>query len=147
MRESNQTSPRRISRAGVAAIVFILVIVAVAIAAPLVSPYSPTSQPDIVGLRAHPPMWTHPFGTDLASRDLLARVIYGARTSLSVALLAVLLAATLGMAYGMIAGYAGGTADAIMMRLLDGIIAIPRMLLLIVLLSYWNRSAAALIVG
>jgi peptide/nickel transport system permease protein len=131
----------------IVAAAFIALLALVAIAAPLVSPYSPTAQLDIVGLRAHAPTFAHPFGTDLASRDLLARVIYGARTSLSVALLAVLLSTTLGVGYGMVAGYAGGATDTVLMRLLDGMIAIPRTLLLIVLLSIWRQGSTALIVG
>ena len=131
----------------VAAAVFVVLISLVAIAAPLVSPYSPTQQLDIVGLRAVGPSLAHPLGTDLASRDLLSRLIYGARTSLSVALLAVLVSTTLGVAYGMIAGYAGGAVDTVLMRMLDGMIAIPRPLLLIVLLSYWRQGSTALILG
>ena len=134
-------------KGAIAAAVFVALLVLVAIAAPLISPYSPTEQIDIVGLRAHGPSFAHPFGTDLFSRDLLARVIYGARTSLSVALLAVLVSTTLGVAYGMIAGYAGGRTDTVLMRMLDGMIAIPRPLLLIVLLSYWRQGSTGLILG
>ncbi len=126
---------------------FVLVIVTIALAAPLISPYSPSTTLDIVNLRAQAPTLAHPFGTDLASRDLLSRVIYGARTSLSVALLAVLLSTTLGVAYGMIAGYLGGLVDTVLMRALDGLLSIPRVLLLIVMLSYWEQGATALIVG
>ena len=126
---------------------FVLLIAFVALAAPIVSPYSPTQQLDIVALRAQAPTFAHPFGTDLASRDLLSRVISGARTSLSVAFLAVLLSSTLGVSYGMVAGYAGGKIDAILMRTLDGLLAIPRPLLLIVALSYSQKGATALIVG
>jgi ABC-type dipeptide/oligopeptide/nickel transport system permease subunit len=131
----------------IVAAVFIVLLSLVAIAAPVVSPYSPTEHLDIVKLRSQPPMLAHPFGTDLASRDLLARVIYGARTSLMVALLAVLVSTTLGVGYGMISGYAGGATDTIMMRALDGMIAIPRVLLLIVLLSFWRQGSTALILG
>lgn len=131
----------------IAAAAFIILLSLVAIAAPILSPYSPTEHLDIVKLRAQGPMLAHPFGTDLLSRDLLSRVIYGARTSLSVALLAVLVSTTLGVGYGMIAGYAGGKVDTILMRALDGMIAIPRPLLLIVLLSYWRQGSTALILG
>src|SRR4051794_40177003 len=110
----------------IVAATFIVLLSLIAIAAPIVSPYSPTEHLDIVKLRAQAPTWAHPFGTDLSSRDLLARVIYGARTSLSVALLAVLVSTTLGVGYGMMAGYAGGSVDTILMRALDGMIAIPR---------------------
>ena len=135
-------------RATLVAAGFITVLGVLALAAPLVSPYAPTAQLDIINLRAHAPTLAHPFGTDLASRDLLSRVIYGSRTSLSVALLAVVLSTTLGVAFGMFAGYVGGVADAILMRALDGLMAIPRVLLLIVLLSFWARGGAvALIIG
>lgn len=134
-------------KAAIAAGSFVLLIVMIALAAPLISPYSPSATLDIVNLRAHAPTLSHPFGTDLASRDLLARVIYGARTSLSVALLAVLVSTTLGVAYGMVSGYAGGVVDTLLMRFLDGLMSIPRVLLLIVLLSYWVKSPVALILG
>lgn len=138
---------RRLGWGVIAAGTFVLVLAIVALAAPIVSPYAPTAQLDIVNLRAHAPTLAHPFGTDIASRDLLSRVIYGARTSLSVAFLAVLLSTTLGVAYGMVAGYAGGAVDTILMRTLDGLMAIPRVLLLIVLLSYWEKGATALVLG
>lgn len=137
----------RIDNATLAAAIFVGVVAVIAIAAPLVSPYSPHANLDIVNLRAQGPTLAHPFGTDLASRDLLSRVIYGARTSLSVALLAVLLSTTVGTAYGMTAGYAGGAVDTILMRVLDGLMSIPRVLLLIVVLSYWEKGATALILG
>jgi peptide/nickel transport system permease protein len=130
------------------AAVFIALLAIVALSAPLISPYSPTATLDIVNLKAHAPSLAHPFGTDLASRDLLSRVIYGSRTSLAVALLAVVLSTTVGIAFGLTAGYLGGVTDAVMMRILDGLLSIPRVLLLIVLLSLWaNGSETALILG
>jgi peptide/nickel transport system permease protein len=135
-------------RGALIAVVFIVILSVVALGAPIISPYSPTAQLDIVNLKANAPSFAHPFGTDLASRDLLSRVIYGSRTSLTVALLAVVLSTTVGVAFGMIAGYVGGVTDTVMMRTLDGLLAIPRVLLLIVLLSFWaNGSESALILG
>src|SRR3954470_6122529 len=92
-------------RGMVLALVFIGILILVALAAPLISPYSPTEQLDIVRQKALRPSWAHPFGTDVAARDLLSRVIYGGRTSLSVALLAVMVSTTVGLAFGMIAGF------------------------------------------
>ena len=130
------------------ATVFIALLTIVALSAPIISPYSPTATLDLVNLKAHAPSLAHPFGTDLASRDLLSRVIYGSRTSLAVALLAVVLSSTIGIAFGLTAGYVGGITDAAMMRVLDGLLAIPRVLLLIVLLSVWaDGSESALILG
>ena len=116
----------------------ILVFGTVAVLAPLLAPYSPTEQLDIVGLKNHGPSAAHPFGTDRFSRDVLSRVLFGTRISLSVAMLAVLLSATIGTAYGVIAGYLGGRIDTILMRLLDAFLAIPRVLLLVALLSLWS---------
>jgi peptide/nickel transport system permease protein len=135
-------------RVSLVAAVFIVALTIVALSAPIISPYSPTATLDLVNLKAHAPSLAHPFGTDLASRDLLSRVIYGSRTSLAVALLAVVLSSTIGIAFGLTAGYVGGVTDTVMMRLLDGFLAIPRVLLLIVLLSLWaDGSESALILG
>ena len=79
--------------------------------APLVAPYDPIAQPDIIALKSLPPSAAHPFGTDQASRDILSRVIYGARVSLGVAALSVLVAITVGTLYGAVAGYRGGQAS------------------------------------
>jgi peptide/nickel transport system permease protein len=125
------------------AVVFIMVLALIALAAPIISPYSPTAQLDIVNLKGQAPSWAHPFGTDVTSRDLLSRVIYGARTSLAVALLAVVLSTTVGVGFGLIAGYAGGVVDSIMMRTLDALLTIPRVLILIVALSFWPEGGAA----
>src|SRR3954464_9135391 len=119
-------------------LVLIGLLCAIALLAPLLAPYSPTAQLDIIGLKNQPPSLAHPFGTDQYSRDLLSRMLFGARISLSVALLAVLLAATVGTAYGLTAGYFGGRVDAIMMRLLDACLAIPRVLLLVAVLALWS---------
>lgn len=138
----------RSQRGALVAAVFIVLLAIVALAAPVISPYSPTEQLDIVNLKGHAPTFAHPFGTDLASRDLLSRVIYGSRTSLAVALLAVVLSTTVGIAVGLTAGYVGGLTDSVLMRTLDGLLSIPRILLLIVLLSVWaNGSETALILG
>ena len=129
---------RHVTRhAGIAAGV-LAVIVVVALFAPVVAPYDPIAQPDIIGLKTLAPSFSHPFGTDSFSRDVLSRCMYGARISLSVATLATLIAVTLGTLYGAIAGYVGGTVDAVLMRIVDAALAIPRVLLLIAILALWN---------
>jgi peptide/nickel transport system permease protein len=105
---------------------------------PFFSAYSCNEQLDIVKLANARPSWSHPFGTDQYSRDVLTRVLCGARVSLAVATLAVLLSMTLGAAYGLIAGYVGGRVDNAMMRILDGFLSIPRVLLLIAVLTLWH---------
>jgi peptide/nickel transport system permease protein len=116
----------------------ILLIVAVtAIVGPWLLP-DPLSQPDILA-GSMPPALGHPFGTDQLNRDILSRVVTGARVSLSVALLAVVLSMTLGAAVGLIAGYLGGVVDAALMRLVDGALAIPRLFILLLVLAVWER--------
>jgi len=130
------------------ALIFLLCIIA--IFAQQLAPYPPNAQLDIIGLKSRPPSGAHPLGTDQYSRDLLSRMLFGARISLSVAMLAVLLSATVGTAYGLISGYWGGRVDAVMMRLLDAFLAIPRVLLLVAVLALWSPvplSALILVIG
>ena len=128
-----------LSGAARVALAVLAAIAVVAAFAPLVAPYDPAAQPDIVGAKNLPPSAQHPFGTDPYSRDVLSRVIYGARLSLTIGFLATMVSLTLGVAYGAVAGYAGGFVDALMMRILDALLAIPRLLLLIAILAAWTR--------
>ena len=128
-----------LSGAARVALAVLAAIALVAAFAPLVAPYDPAAQPDIVGAKNLPPSAQHPFGTDPYSRDVLSRVIYGARLSLTIGFLATMVSLTLGVAYGAVAGYAGGFVDALMMRVLDALLAIPRLLLLIAILAAWTR--------
>jgi peptide/nickel transport system permease protein len=109
----------------------------------------PLAQPDILQ-GSLPPGPGHPFGTDQLNRDVLARVVAGARVSLSVAFLAVILSATLGAAVGLLAGYWGGAVDSALMRLVDGALAIPRLFILLLVLAVWERvplAALVLLIG
>ena len=125
----------RSARWGLAVIALLVI---AAIVGPLLSSYSCIEQLDIAHLNNAPPSWSHPFGTDQFSRDVLTRVLCGARVSLAVATLAVLLSMTLGTAYGLVAGYVGGRVDNAMMRVLDAFLSIPRVLLLIAVLTLWH---------
>ena len=134
---------RRSSRV---ALIVLGVIVVIALLAPLLAPYDPAAQPDIVSGKDLAPTLAHPFGTDPYSRDVLSRVIYGARLSLTIGILATLVSLTFGVAYGAVSGYAGGVVDAIMMRFLDALLSIPRLLLLLGVLVAWpHLSIGALI--
>ena len=129
-----------------AALVVLALITVVGLLAPVIAPYDPAAQPDIVRLKELPPSQAHPFGTDSYSRDVLSRVLYGARLSLLIGILATVVSLTVGVAFGAIAGYAGGIVDTIMMRVLDAFLAIPRLLLLVAILAAWPRlSIGALI--
>jgi peptide/nickel transport system permease protein len=117
-----------------------------AIIGPAVRGIGCNEQLDIELLKNAPPSWRFPLGTDAFSRDLLVRVLCGARISLSVGALAALIATTLGAVYGLTAGYLGGRADAVMMRLLDAFMSIPRVLLLIALLTIRHHTIVGVIV-
>jgi peptide/nickel transport system permease protein len=124
----------RENKLAVAGLIVIVLMYAVAIAAPLISRYDPTVlQP---GARSKPPSAEHWLGTDRNTRDVYARLIVGARVSLSVGFTAVLIIMSVGTALGAIAGFFGGIVDAIIMRFTDILLSIPQILLLI--------SAAAL---
>jgi len=126
-------------RSAMAGLTILVALALVALAAPYVAPYDPRAQPDIVALKDLPPTLSHPFGTDHLSRDVLSRIIFGSRVSLSVAFLAVVVASTVGTGYGAIAGYLGGMLDGLMMRVVDALLSIPRVLLLIAVATLWNR--------
>ena len=130
---------------GRAGALLLLVVLVSAIVGPWFLP-DPLAQPDILA-GSLPPGLGHPFGTDQLNRDILARVVAGARVSLSVALLAVGLSATIGTGVGLVSGYWGGLVDVGLMRLVDGALAIPRLFLLLLVLAVWERvPLAALIV-
>ncbi len=133
-------------RSSQVALILLGVIVLVGLLAPWLAPYDPAAQPDIVGLKSLPPSLAHPFGTDPYSRDVLSRVLYGARLSLTIGVLATFVSLTVGVAYGSVAGYMGGLLDGVMMRVLDAFLSIPRLLLLLGVLVAWpHLSIGALI--
>ena len=97
-----------------------------------------------------PPCDTHPFGTDLNGRDLLSRTLEGARISLLVGCTGALVSLVIGTGVGLIAGYAGGRTDALLMRLVDVLYAVPRLILIILasfLLDPWLQQALATFQG
>lgn len=134
----------------VGALLLFGVLVTVAALAPLLAPYNPVIPLDIVALKHVPPSAAHPFGTDLFSRDVLSRVLYGARVSLGVGAIAALVAATIGALVGGIAGWSGGWIDSLAMRIVDVGLALPRLLVLIAAVALWGVPGPlglALIVG
>jgi ABC-type dipeptide/oligopeptide/nickel transport system permease subunit len=137
--ESSEPVLRRLwkHRGGRAALIVLSLFVLAAIVGPFFA-QSSIVQTDIVGMANRPPSWAHLFGTDHVSRDVLSRVLSGARISLAVSSLAVLLSVTLGTFYGIVAGFLGGRVDNAMMRVLDGFMSIPRVLLLICVLTFWQ---------
>jgi peptide/nickel transport system permease protein len=120
-------------------------LVLIAVTAPAIAPYDPAAQPDIVLQKNLPPSLAHPFGTDSYSRDVLSRILHGTRTSLGIAGLAVLVALAVGVTVGSVAGMRGGLLDRVLMRGVDAVLSIPRILLpLIIAAAVGQLSLAAL---
>lgn len=118
----------------------------VTLLAPVLTPYHPDRHGDLPAERYLSPSLEHPFGTDKFGRDVLTRVLYGARISLSVSLLAVSLSVIIGSMVGAVSGYLGGMFDAVIMRIVDALMAIPRLFLLITCIALFSRSIILLII-
>jgi peptide/nickel transport system permease protein len=135
--------------AAAAAAATLLIIVLAAILAPWIAPHDPAQTPNIAA-GAQPPSAEHWLGTDPYSRDLLSRILFGARISLGIAVLAVAVATVLGTAWGAVAGYAGGWLDRVLMHIVDAGLAIPRILLLLGIIALWGKLSTmsiALLLG
>jgi oligopeptide transport system permease protein len=111
------------------------VLVLVAVAAVIGPHFLPAAAANVSQNSFLPPSRLHPFGTDLNGRDLLYRVLLGAQISLLVGIAGAAVSFAIGTTYGMIAGYLGGSVDSLMMRLVDILYAIPRLIFLLILIS------------
>jgi len=129
----------------VVGLVIVLFFFGAALLAPGLTPYEPFAQQPTTD-RYEKPSADHPMGTDKFGRDIMSRVLYGARLSLTVAVFAVLLAALLGTAFGAVSGYFGGWIDDAFMRMADGLLAFPRLLLVLTLVAFFSNSIALLII-
>lgn len=116
----------------------VAVLLLCALAAPFLAPWHPDAVPAEGVIRSVGPSIAHPFGTDALGRDVLSRVLHGARVSLGVALLSVALATTVGALFGALAGWTGGVVDTVCMRLLDVVMAVPRLLVLLCVSALWG---------
>ncbi len=108
-------------------LIFLVIMIALAVLVPILSPYTYDAQD--LDFRNAMPSLIHPLGTDKLGRDILVRLMFGARISLAVGFVAAFLNLIIGVVYGGISGYAGGKVDMVMMRVIDCIYSIPSMLL------------------
>jgi peptide/nickel transport system permease protein len=126
-----------------------LVILAVYLAAALIGPFvlpgDPTRQS--LRMRAAGPTWSAPFGYDELGRDLFTRIVYGARVTLGIAVAAVALGGSIGVAIGAVAGYQRGVVDALLMRVIDVLLAFPSLIVALAIVATLGSSIPNLIVA
>jgi ABC-type dipeptide/oligopeptide/nickel transport system permease subunit len=121
----------RRNKLAVTGLVIVLILLAVAMIGPWITPYDFLSQN--LDARNFPPSFDHPFGTDDLGRDVISRVIYGARTAFLVAVCVTAIAFSIGVILGAIAGFYGGTFDRLMMWFTDMTMSVPQLLLVVVI--------------
>ena len=115
-----------------------LAVCGLAILTPWIAPYGYAQQQLAMG--ATPPSAAHWLGTDIYGRDLLTQIMYGGRVSLAVGFIATAVALLIGVTWGAVAGYAGGEVDAVMMRLVDILYALPFMIFIVLLMVVFGRN-------
>ncbi|MBI3979337.1 MAG: ABC transporter permease subunit [Chloroflexi bacterium] len=133
------------NRLAMAGALGLLLLVLIAVGAPVVAPYDPIAQ-DYDHLLEGPSL-AHPFGTDNFGRDILSRVIHGGRISLSLGLFGTLVGVSLGVSVGILAGYYGGLVDDLTMRLLDIQLAFPGLLLAITIIAILGVGAINVVIA
>jgi peptide/nickel transport system permease protein len=148
--ETPRPAIRRLSSFPVIPVTIIVLMVLIALAAELLAPHNP--EIGSLGLRFRPPAWqtggtaTNLLGTDHLGRDVLSRLIFGARVSLVVGFTAVIVAGILGIALGILAGYLGGWVDEVIMRLTDSWLALPALTFAIFLAAVMGPSEMNIII-
>tara|TARA_B100002019_G_scaffold213769_1_gene186390 strand:- start:9 stop:860 length:852 start_codon:yes stop_codon:yes gene_type:complete len=135
-----QDAVRRLiqNRAAMIGGITILLLIILAVFAPWIAPYSYSYQNLDIG--ASPPSAEHLLGTDVLGRDLLSRLLYGARISLLVGFVATGVALVIGVSWGIVAGYFGGRVDSIMMRIVDVLYGLPFIIFIILLMVIFGRN-------
>ncbi|NBB55292.1 dipeptide ABC transporter permease DppC [Pantoea vagans] len=132
------------NKGAVVGLVYIIIVLLCAIFADVLAPHAPAEQ--FRDALLHPPVWqeggnwSYILGTDDVGRDVLSRLMYGARLSLLVGCLVVVLSLIFGVIFGLLAGYLGGVVDAIIMRVVDIMLALPSLLLALVLVAIFGPS-------
>lgn len=135
------------SRNAMIGLALITLIIVAALIAPFIFDYDTQVIMQNIPERLQPPSWEHPFGTDSLGRDMFARIMYGARTSLMIGAISCLICCTSGVLLGAIAGFFGGKIDDIIMRFFDILLAIPSTLMAIVLVAAFGTSLLNIIIA
>jgi len=123
---------------GLIGLIIVVLFAALAVLAPVLAPYDPFAA-DWAAVRK-PPSHAHPFGTDELGRDILSRILFGARASLLAGVVSVAISLGLGVPIGLLAGYVGGWLDAVLMRIMDALLACPFLILAIALAAFLGPS-------
>jgi peptide/nickel transport system permease protein len=132
------------NRLAIVGLGIVILLYLVALLAPLIAPYDPTHQ-DIARARYLSPRGDYLLGTDLFGRDVLSRIIYGSRISLSIGFIATAISVTIGTLLGAAAGFFGGRIDTMIMRFTDMVLAFPRLVLLILVVALFGPSITVII--
>jgi len=130
----------RKNKLAMAGLLVMVLLYVVTLVTPLISPFDPAAQGDIVTTRNLGPSWEHLMGTDKFGRDVFSRVLYGSRISRVIGFIAVGISITLGTLVGALAGYFGGWVDTVLMRFTDMMLSFPRLVLLIVVIALFSPS-------
>jgi peptide/nickel transport system permease protein len=136
----------RRNRMAIIGLSVMLLLYAITLLTPLIAPFDPAEQGDIVAMRYLSPSGEHLMGTDKFGRDIFSRVLYGARISLTIGFVAVGIGVVLGTALGSVAGYFGRKVDTVIMRFTDMMLSIPRLVLLIVTIALFDQPSIWLVV-
>jgi peptide/nickel transport system permease protein len=132
-------------RGGLIGAAILAALILVAILAPLLAPHSP-EQIEVTRVLGRPSL-SHPFGSDALGRDVLSRVLYAFRTSLAISIGSVALALLAGIPIGLLAGYRGGWVDAVLMRPVDMLLALPTLLLAVSLISILGPGSTVVLLA
>lgn len=133
----------RRNRPALAGLALVALLYVVALLAPLIAPYDPIAQNILESYQ--PPSAQHWFGTDRFGRDVLSRILYGARLSLSIGFVATAISITVGTLLGAVAGYFGGRVDSALMRFTDMVLSFPRLILLLLVVALFSPSIPVII--
>jgi peptide/nickel transport system permease protein len=129
-----------------AGLVAVIAFYLLALLTPFLAPFDPASQGDLIRERLLAPSRLHPLGTDQFARDVLSRLLYGARVSLTIGFVAVGISVTIGTVLGATSGYLGGRIDGSIMRFVDLVISFPRLVLLITVIAFFEPSIFLIVV-